>query len=235
MKFSRRNFIASASTLLATSATAARAEPPAMIAKSVVQPLAPPNDRPQDDLERIRASGIRPDLFAAALAALERHGARVKRDRIGIIDFSAPSSAARFHLVDLEKNTTDSLLVSHGSGSDPDYSGWLQTFSNRPGSNATSEGAYATSNYYVGKHGRSQRLLGLDSTNSNALDRAIVIHSAWYAEPEIAQARGKLGRSQGCFALSRRGLDQVFGHLGEGRLIYARKMGTPARPDLFTA
>ena len=230
MKFSRRNFIASASTLLATSAAAARAAPP-VVARPVVQPLGPaiPAAAPTDaSLDLIRATGIRPDLFMSAMEALNRHGAKVRRDRIAIIDFAAHSAQPRFHLVDLDKGESRSLLVSHGSGSDPAYSGWLQRFSNRPGSNATSEGAYLTANYYTGKHGSSQRLVGLDPTNDNAMQRAIVVHSAWYAEPEMVQQHGKLGRSQGCFAFSRRGLDQVFDHLGEGRMIYACKVDANA-------
>ena len=228
MKFSRRNFVASASTLLATSATVARARP-AIVGRPVVQPLAPASAR-DASLDLIRTSGVRPDLFVSAMQALDRHGAGLKRDRIGIVDFGAHSSQPRFHLVDLTSGRTDSLLVSHGSGSDPDYSGWLQRFSNRPGSNATSEGAYATSDYYTGRHGRSQRLIGLDPTNDNALDRAIVVHSAWYAEPDMVEQHGKLGRSQGCFAFSSAGLDKVFAHLGEGRLIYARKMEADGGP-----
>ena len=33
--------------------------------------------------------------------------------------------------------------------------------------------------------------------------RAIVIHNAWYAEADMIQLHGKLGRSEGCFAFSR--------------------------------
>ena len=44
---------------------------------------------------------------------------------------------------------------------------------------------------------------GLDWTNNNAEARAIVIHNAWYAEPEMIAQHGKLGRSEGCFAFSR--------------------------------
>ncbi|ARU16477.1 murein L,D-transpeptidase catalytic domain family protein [Croceicoccus marinus] len=234
MNFSRRNFVASASTLLATSATMARAKSGAvgpgpagssMVSKPVVQPLAP---------DLVRSSGVRPDLFVSAMDALDRHGARLKRDRIGIVDFGAHSSQPRFHLVDLSSGQTRSLLVSHGSGSDPAYSGWLERFSNRPGSNATSEGAYATAQYYTGKHGRSQRLVGLDPTNDNAMDRAIVVHSAWYAEPDMVEQHGKLGRSQGCFAFPFADLDTVFAHLGEGRLIYARKMDAGAGASFLT-
>jgi hypothetical protein len=115
------------------------------------------------------------------------------------------------------------LLVAHGMGSDPRHTGVLERFSNDPGSYATCEGAFLAADYYVGKHGRSQRLFGLDATNSNALDRAIVVHSAWYANREMIAEHGKLGRSQGCFAVGERDLDRVFASLGQGRMIYASK------------
>ena len=167
---------------------------------------------------------VRPELLRRALAAVERHGARVKRDRMAIVDFAAPSSQARFHFVDLASGKSTSLLVSHGSGSDPAHTGWLKRFSNQEGSNASSEGAFLTADYYVGKHGRSQRLIGLDATNCNALQRAIVVHAAWYANREILKTRPVLGRSQGCFAVGERELSEVFARLGEGRMIYAAKV-----------
>lgn len=169
--------------------------------------------------------GIRPALFRRALAALDHHGTRIARhDRIAIADFAAPSSVPRFHLVDLIDGSTTSLLVAHGSGSDPSHTGYLQRFSNEDGSNASSEGAFATQDYYVGKHGRSQRLVGLDPTNDNALDRAIVVHGAWYSNQEILAVRGKLGRSQGCFAVGESVLATLFDVLGEGRMIYSAKV-----------
>lgn len=168
---------------------------------------------------------VRPELFRKAMAALQRHDGRIAhRDRIAIADFNAPSGRPRFHFVDMASGATTTLLVAHGSGSDPAHTGWLQRFSNQDGSNATSEGAYVTANYYVGKHGRSQRLIGLDPSNSNALPRAIVIHGAWYANPEMLRTHKQLGRSQGCFAVGERDLAQVFARLGEGRMIYAAKV-----------
>lgn len=168
---------------------------------------------------------VRPELFRRALASLEKHGSRVAhRDRFAIVDFTAGSAQPRFHFVDLVSGKSNSLLVAHGSGSDPAHTGYLKRFSNEFGSNASCEGAFATSDYYIGKHGRSQRLMGLDPTNSNALGRAIVVHSAWYANPDIIKTRGVLGRSQGCFAVGERDLDQVFAQLGPGRMIFAAKV-----------
>ncbi len=167
---------------------------------------------------------LNPSLLRGALDALSRHAALIPhRDRIAIVDFSAPSSEPRLHFLDVASGVASRMLVTHGSGSDPRHTGFLQRFSNAFGSNASCEGAFVTGAYYVGKHGRSQRLLGLDPTNNNALDRAIVIHGAWYANADMIQTHGKLGRSQGCFAVGENNLDEMFGYLGEGRLIYAAK------------
>ena len=169
-------------------------------------------------------ASLDPTLLRKALAALDRHsGAVVHRDRIGIVDFAASSSEPRLHFLDVANGERSSLLVAHGTGSDPSHTGFLQRFSNDFGSNASSEGAFLTGDYYVGKHGRSQRLAGLDPTNDNARERAIVIHSAWYANAGMIAAHGKLGRSQGCFAVGEHELDRVFDFLGEGRLLYAAK------------
>jgi hypothetical protein len=166
---------------------------------------------------------VRPDLMRKAMAAFGRHRGRVAGDRLAIVDFDAPSSQPRFHFVDLVSGRSTSLLVAHGSGSDPSHTGWLRRFSNDPGSNATSEGAFLTDDYYVGKHGRSQRLIGLDHTNDNALARAIVVHSAWYANRDMLTTHGMLGRSQGCFAVGEGDLDECFARLGRGRMIFAAK------------
>lgn len=169
--------------------------------------------------------GVNPQLFARAKAALERHRGSLRHtDRIGIADFSAPSRDARFHVVDLASGQVSSHLVAHGRGSDRGHTGFLEQFSNDFGSNATSNGAYSTADLYHGKYGLSMRLHGLDWSNNNALDRAIVIHQAWYAEADMIGVHGKLGRSEGCFAFGRDSHFEVMRALGEGRLIYADKL-----------
>lgn len=169
-------------------------------------------------------SGVPQRLFERAMAARDAHSAHVtQRDRIIVIDFDAPSYRSRLHMIDVMNGASQRLLVTHGIGSDRGHTGYLQRFSNEDGSEATCEGAFATSEYYVGQHGRSQRLLGLDPTNSNAYSRAIVVHSAWYANKDMLVSHGKLGRSQGCFAVGETELQRLFDHLGEGGLIYAGK------------
>ena len=165
---------------------------------------------------------VDPRLVNRALEALFRHHSAIwSRDVIAIADFGLPSSTPRFFLADILKGTTTSLLVAHGSGSDPDHSGMLQGFSDVVGSNATSEGAYLAGEPYEGIHGPSRRLIGLDATNAHAEERAIVIHSAWYANPDMLAKQGKLGRSDGCFAFGEQDIAQVLARLGRGRLLYA--------------
>ena len=160
-----------------------------------------------------------------ALTSLGRHADQVKhRDRIAVVDFNAPSSQPRLHIVDINSGASTSFLVAHGSGSDPSHTGWLHRFSNEDGSNASSEGTFLLADYYVGKHGRSQRMIGLDSTNNNALPRALVVHSAWYANSDMLRTHGMLGRSQGCFAVGEADLQRVFDRLADGRMIYAAKV-----------
>jgi hypothetical protein len=164
-------------------------------------------------------------IVAAAKAGLAHAGRRAAHhDVVGVADFGRPSRAPRFHLVDLAGGRVDSLLVAHGRGSDPAHTGWLWSFSNRPGSAATSQGHYVTGRYYTGRHGRSMRLAGLDPTNCNAEARAIVVHAAWYVGPKILLEHGVLGRSEGCFAVSSSDLPKVLDRLGPGRLLLATRL-----------
>jgi len=170
------------------------------------------------------SASISPAVLRGALNALERHGANIPhRDVIGIADFSLASNAPRFHLLSLADGRVKSHLVAHGRGSDPAHTGWLERFSNEPHSNATSAGAYRTQDMYLGEHGQSIRLDGLDASNSNAASRAIVVHGAWYVSDDIAKDRGVLGRSEGCFAVAPSSIAAVVSSLGTGRLIYAGK------------
>lgn len=202
------------------SSAAASSGLPSMIYQKPAAPLdprAPLSSGPQSP------AGINPELFQRAKAALDQH--RIwYRDHIGIVDFGLASAEPRFHVVDLRSGQVESYTVTHGKGSDPTHNGYLDHFSNTPGSEATSKGTYTTADYYYGKYGLSMRLNGHDWTNNNAMNRAIVIHNAWYAEPDMVAQHGKLGRSQGCFAFSRRDQWQVMQKLAGGRMIYAEKL-----------
>lgn len=168
---------------------------------------------------------IRRPLLDAALERFHELKPRIKAsDLIGIVDFSRHSSEPRFHVLDMHSGDVSTHLVSHGRGSDPAHTGLLQRFSNTPGSNASSDGAYITGARYVGQHGPSMRLHGVDPTNDNAEARAIVLHSAWYVSKDLVRQHGKIGRSQGCFAVNPQELAYFLDKFGNGRLLYAAKV-----------
>jgi len=188
-----------------------------------LDPLAPLPAAPQAPVVPAAPPAINPQLLARAKAALNQHRVAA-RDTMAVVDFSLPSSEPRFHLVDLMSGKVDSYRVAHGRGSDPDHSGFVEKFSNDFGSYASSNGTYVTDDYYNGKYGLSMKVRGLDWSNYNAEPRAIVIHNAWYAEDDMVPLHGKLGRSEGCFAMSRRNQYEVMKRLAGGRMIYADKL-----------
>lgn len=148
-----------------------------------------------------------------------------RRDIAAIADFGVHSALPRFHFANLENGTVQSFRVAHGSGSDPEHDGYLKWFSNEPGSLATARGAYVTWDWYTGKWGTSVRLGSLDPENSNTFDRAIVMHSADYCTQAHVDRWGRLGRSNGCFALSPDDFPYALDRLVGGRMIFADRLG----------
>ena len=88
---------------------------------------------------------------------------------------AAPTTGGVAVALDALMRERGGTWIAHGSGSDPSHSGFLDHFSNRPGSEATSNGAYTTAETYHGKYGLSMKVRGLDWSNNNAESRAIVI------------------------------------------------------------
>lgn len=96
-----------------------------------------------------------------------------------VVDFSKSSGKHRFFVCDLKKQQIiSSSLCAHGAGNGSTMT--KPIFSNEIGSNCSSLGHYQI----IGRHKMSSsglpsfRLKGLDSSNSNAMKRGILIHSA---------------------------------------------------------
>ena len=186
---------------------------PGRLAASVAASVAPGTPR-----DRI--------LFDIAKRELVRAGNAIwKHDIVGIADYGLHSARPRFHFVNLDRGDVQSYHVSHGMGSDPQHDGWLKQFSNTEGSNATSRGAYVTWEWYQGRYGTSVRLGGLDQSNEAALRRYIVMHRADYAEYSHLELYGRLGRSNGCFAMGEEQFRIALMHLSGGRLLFADSLG----------
>lgn len=155
----------------------------------------------------------------AGYYALKEQG-KVNRDGIlTVIDFNRPSVEERLFVIDLDRGCLlYSGLVAHGSGSGDNYA---ERFSNDPGSHQSSLGFYTTGTTYDGKNGYSLRLFGMErGINDNAEMRSIVIHGADYVSDDFIRKNGRLGRSQGCPALSLEGFQQVIDLIKEGSCLF---------------
>lgn len=165
-------------------------------------------------------------VLEVARTEIDRAGdALWRRDMAAIADFGVHSAMPRFHIANMEAGTVRSLLVAHGSGSDPEHDGWLNDFSNLHDSWATSRGAYVSWEWYEGRFGTSMRLEGLEPSNDQAYPRAIVMHAASYANPEHVARWGRAGRSNGCFAVGPEELAGALYQLSGGRLLFADRLG----------
>ena len=131
-----------------------------------------------------------------------RHNGLLSTDKsfITIVDFNKPSTEKRLWIIDLaNKKLLFNTLVAHGSGTGDNMA---KDFSNTSNSNQSSLGFYIANETYSGKHGLSLRLDGMDEGyNTNARNRAVVVHGADYVSQAFIDQHGRLGRSWGCPAL----------------------------------
>jgi hypothetical protein len=164
------------------------------------------------------------EVFAIAYKgheALKQTSGTVKKDILTVIDFSLTSCNRRLWIIDLEsKQVLFHDYVAHGRNSGENEAG---IFSNTSGSYMSSIGFYVTGETYQGKHGLSMFLEGMDTEfNSNARNRAIVMHGADYVSSDFIKKYGRLGRSLGCPSVSMEIHQQVIDTIKDGStlLIY---------------
>jgi hypothetical protein len=121
----------------------------------------------------------------------------IENHLLTIIDFSQSSNTERLWILDVQnRKVIHSSLVAHGKNSGEEFA---TRFSNIPSSYQSSIGFYVTDNTYLGKHGLSLFLNGMESNiNDKARERAIVMHGADYVSKEYIHLNGRLGRSFGC-------------------------------------
>lgn len=156
-------------------------------------------------------------LLQEAIAAKTDAISEIANDRyFSVIDYRAPSNVPRYFLIDTQDMSAERFLVAHGRGSDPDYDGLADTFSNIKDSKMTSLGAFVTGKTYYGAHGLSLKLKGLSPQNDRAEERLIVIHGADYVSPN----RSILGRSWGCPALERDVAERIIPLIKGGSFLY---------------
>lgn len=131
-----------------------------------------------------------------------------------LADLSIHSGKKRLFKYDFKKDTiTSSYMVSHGCGD----SMWGQTFTkdNPKISNKTDSHCSSTGKYIIKERGVSQwgikikyLLHGKDKTNSNALNRAIVLHS-WEEIPNGEVYPKGTPEGWGCPAVSNEAMREI--------------------------
>lgn len=137
-----------------------------------------------------------------------------------IVDFTLPSDKKRLFVVN--PNTGQVLMSLHTAQGKNSGLKYATHFSNKLGSDASSLGAYVTANVYDGKHGESERLIGLEKgINNNAMKRAVVIHPANYVTPGFIKAQDRAGRSWGCFAVNPQKSKQLINLVKGGSVLFA--------------
>jgi hypothetical protein len=172
--------------------------------------------------------GLRSDVAKPSPEALKsalmgffslKNSNAVKSNILTIIDFSLSSNQERMWIVDMNnKQVIHSSLVAHGRNSGQEFA---NSFSNISGSYQSSLGFYITDGIYQGKHGTSLRLNGMEpGINDNAMQRAVVMHSADYVSNDFIKKHGRLGRSFGCPSIPVENHEEIISLLSGGSCLY---------------
>ncbi|MDP9959481.1 murein L,D-transpeptidase catalytic domain-containing protein [Chryseobacterium lathyri] len=160
------------------------------------------------------ASGVLPAAKVLEIKNFVK-GKSYNQDIAIFINFKIYSGKYRYFIYDLKNNKIlQKAIVSHGSGSVIQNSDSLN-FSNIEGSYQSSLGKYEILNSYNGKFGKAYRLKGLDKGNSNAMQRAIVLHSFGCIQDQESPSPACL--SLGCPMLSANAFKQTAKYLDQSR------------------
>jgi L,D-transpeptidase catalytic domain len=170
----------------------------------------------------LEASGLSFEAFQYAWKGYQRlqETNQVANSRyLTICDFSQSSRKKRLYIIDIEETKlVTNTYVAHGRNSGGEYA---TRFSNRHESLQSSLGFYVTGKTYIGAHGLSLRLLGVDGNfNDQALSRTIVIHGATYVDENRVNAGGYMGRSWGCPALPQNESATIINTIKEGTCLF---------------
>jgi hypothetical protein len=178
----------------------------------------------EEEMSKInsQANNINKNVLKLSLAAYirARHKGLDTKQLLTIVDYTKPSTERRLWVVDLKSaKVLFNTWVTHGKNS-----GTINatSFSNQPGSLKSSLGVFVTTGSpYVGGNGYSLRLLGLEQgINDKAFERDIVVHGAWYANPNVVKRYGFLGRSWGCLAVNEGMIHPLINTIKDNTLVF---------------
>ena len=161
-------------------------------------------------------------VLRLALAAYQTAATKgaVKKQILTVIDYSLPSNKQRMWIFDLRReHLLYNTYVAHGKNSGMNVP---HHFSNQSSSKQTSLGTYVTRDTYIGSKGYSLNLQGLEKGfNDNAYSRRVVVHGAWYVEPDFIRKSGRAGRSWGCPSIAKTLAKPVINTIKGGSVLFA--------------
>lgn len=143
---------------------------------------------------------------------------------IAEIDYSINSKSPRFFIYDLKDKKLYKHKCAHGQGGKnaSPHDGKCREVSNVNGSHMSCLGLFKCAETYEGKSGYSMRIDGLNSTNSNARARAVVVHGSDYVKDSNSVI---CGRSWGCPAVDNNYHRQIIGMLKNGSPLLSHYAG----------
>lgn len=167
-------------------------------------------------------SGLSRKAFEYAFRGYSKLAAKNKLEQPGILticDFSQSSNNKRLYILDFNNNTLLlNTYVAHGRNSGGEFA---TRFSNRAESLQSSLGFYVTKDTYMGEHGLSLKIIGMESGfNDKALRRGIVIHGASYVEESWLESAKYMGRSYGCPAVPSTERDYIINTIKKGTCLF---------------
>lgn len=197
--------------------------PPSPLSETTI---SSPNDNIASVYNQIDFKGaarLNPEVFSKAyigyLNLMESGQISNDKHLLSICDYSLSANTKRLWVIDMDHlEVRFHSLVAHGQGTGEEFA---TQFSNRENSHQSSLGFYITDETYIGSNGYSLRLHGKDKGyNSNAYDRAIVMHGADYVSEKFIKGNKRLGRSWGCPAVPQQLALPIINTIKEGSCLF---------------
>ncbi len=184
--------------------------------------VAIPNAQSVYDAAGLKEQGLSVEAFTYAFNGYQHLIEKkiLNRDEyLTICDMSQSSREKRMYVIDMEEEKlVIHTRVAHGRNSGAEFA---TRFSNRSESLQTSLGFYITQSTYMGGHGLSLKINGVDrGYNDLALKRNIVIHGAGYMDESWLRHSNYMGRSYGCPAVSQNDCNRVINTIKNGTCLF---------------
>lgn len=154
----------------------------------------------QERVAKMAGSGVSVHLLNQAAEAADQNG-KIPGEYFSLVDFSKNSSEPRMYLINSATGEVQSMLVTHGKGSDRQRKGYATEFSNRPGDHTSKLGLFS-----IGESKKTSKgelaldLDGLEKSNSKVLELGIRIQTCGHM-PESLKPGSRVGTSFGSFCV----------------------------------